>query len=132
VTGRILIFSAAGFFPIKENPLPGIQKTMPLVNVKEGTSTYSTKTGSRLHAESIMFRRFDHPTIPVFILLRGDVLLMSAVVGKPIENIVVRFSELQDNQKTNIYTALLQGLHHIHAMFVVHGNINLQTIYLQD
>ena len=105
---------------------------MVLVNLKEGSVTFSTKTGTRLEAESAMFRRFDHPTIPVFFQIRSDVLLMSAVVGKPLENIVARFSEVAETQKTNIFTSLLHGLQHMHTMFAVHGNINPQTIYLQD
>jgi hypothetical protein len=105
---------------------------MVLASLKEGSVIYSTKTGTRLEAESAMFRRFDHPTIPIFFQIRNDILLMSAVAGKPLENTVARFSELTDNQKTNIFTSLLHGLHHIHTMFAVHGNINPQTIYLQD
>ena len=101
-------------------------------NTREGSATYTTKTGQRIQAESIMFRRFDHPTIPVFIQLKPDALVLSAVVGKPLESIVPRFSELQENQRTNMFTSLLYGLQHIHSVFVVHGNINLQTIYVQD
>jgi serine/threonine protein kinase len=103
-----------------------------MLNIKEGNLTYSTRTGPRIEHESIMFRRLDHPTIPAFVQLRPDMLVVGAVIGKPADSIVPRFSELPDPQKMHIYTSLLQGLHHIHTMFVVHGNINLKTIYISD
>ena len=105
---------------------------MAIANIKEGNSTFTSKTGPNIAKEAAMFRSFDHPTVPAVVQIKEDCIVLSLIVGKPLESWVARFPGLTDPQKNSMSSALLLGLRHIHEMFVVHGNINVDTIYVHE
>jgi len=105
---------------------------MAIINVKEGNASFSSKKGPNIIKEAAMFRSFDHPTIPTVIKVKEDVILLSLIVGNPLEAWVAKFPGLTDAVKNSICSSLLSGLRNIHEVFVVHGNINMQTIYVHE